>query len=139
MTEQLPGAQKSKFSPFFTLSIFFLSFKNNWFNWQYIQRMKIIIFKELYVLIFILQKKTSEIQCKNEKDKYFAICQKDKNYISSIEPLLTTRWLLKYWSPEALWDRSGKNSGDTNLQLHHTQIFYLKSLLTALSHSESTH
>ena len=50
--------------------------------------MKIIIFKELYILIFILQKETSEIQYKNEKDKYFAIFQRDKNYISSIEPLI---------------------------------------------------
>ena len=37
-----------------------------------------------------LQKKTSEIKCMDEKDKYFEIFQTDKNYISSIEPLILT-------------------------------------------------
>ena len=89
-----------------------------------------------------LQKKTSEIKCMDEKDKYFEIFQTDKNYISSIEPLILT---VNYTVTNEILVSQGtlrpvrQNSGDTNLQLHHTHIFYLKSLLTALSHSESTH
>ena len=129
-----PGHKSQKFSPFFTLSIFFLSSKHNWFHWQYIPRMKIVIFKKLYVWIFILRKTTSEIQCKNEKDKYFAICQKDKFTFSSIKPLFPTRWLLIYWSPEALRPVRQKTLGTQIYSFTTQQIFYLISLLAALSH-----
>ena len=122
MTEQLPGTHQSKFSPFSRFQYFFLSSKT--FDLiDNIQRLTIILFKELYVWIFILRKTPLKLKCKNEKDKYFAICQKDKFTFSSIKPLFPTRWLLIYWSPEALRPVRQKNSGDTNLQLHHTTNF----------------
>ena len=43
-----------------------------------------------------------------KKINILQFAKRTKITFSSIEPLLTTRWLLIYWSPEALWDRSGK-------------------------------
>ena len=89
-----------------------------------------------------LQKKTSEIKCMDEKDKYFEIFQTDRNYISTIEPLILT---VNYTVTNGRLVSRGilrpvrQNLGTQILQLHLTHIFYLKSLLTALSHSESTH
>ena len=84
---------------------------------------KLLFSKKLYVWIFILRKTTSEIQCKNEKDKYFAICQKDKNYIfiywTLVHYTMTTNILV---SRGTLRPVRQENSGDTNLQLHHTHI-----------------
>ena len=52
----------------------------------------------------------------------FAI--RTKITFSSIKPLFATRWLLIYWSPEALWDRSGKKTLGTQIYSFTTHKFF---------------
>ena len=80
----------------------------------------------------------------DEKDKYFEIFQTDRNYISTIEPLILT---VNYTVTNVRLDlprhseTGPAKSGDTNITASPHTHFYLKfkSLLTALSRSESTH
>ena len=134
MLDNFPGHTNQNFLHFHAFNIFSsrpntIDFIDNTYHaW------KLLFSKKLYVWIFILRKTTSEIQCKNEKDKYFAICQKDKFTFSSIKPLFPTRWLLIYWSPEALRPVRQKTLGTQIYSFTTQQIFYLISLLAALSH-----
>ena len=76
-----------------------------------------------------------------KKDKYFEIFQTDKNYISSIEPLILT---VNYTVTNEILVSRGilrpvrQKSGDTNTTASLHTHFYLKfkSLLTASRRSE---
>ena len=109
MTEQLPGAQKSKnflhFSrfPFFSSRPNTIDFIDNTYHaWK-------LLFSKNYMSESLYCKRQHlKFNARMKKINILQFAKRTKITFSSIEPLLTTRWLLIYWSPEALWDRSGK-------------------------------